>query len=276
MERVPNGDDSQAHMVPSFGKVKTGKPRAPKLQVCSLLVQAYRTLLNVSSCPLKGFRVEGPRNPTVPKQDKEAVKRKRAYASLDDEDAARTPNQARPARPPAQARPGPAHAAAPGSGGPPRTMLRLRFSAVIVPCPPPAESTYNIMRGHAKSLRKCLRSAGFLLVGPCDAQVSVLVWPRSAVRTCLVNVLANHDMRRMMVWWTLQDWCLVQDYALPTETQVHVALKRLDPLLKKEAVQVNTKKRVVIAKFGDEPRATQASMALDRWSDFWHHPKASI
>ena len=55
---------------------------------------------------------------------------------------------------------------------------------------------------------------------------------------------------------------------------MHVAMKRVAPALRKDAVQVNQRKRVVIVKFADEPLATQASMALDGWAEFWHHPKA--
>jgi hypothetical protein len=51
-------------------------------------------------------------------------------------------------------------------------------------------------------------------------------------------------------------------------------MKRVAPALRKDAVQVNQRKRVVIVKFADEPLATQASMALDGWAEFWHHPKA--
>ena len=95
-------------------------------------------------------------------QDKEAVKRKRAFAALDDEDAAGAPKQARP---PAQARPGAAHAAAPASaGGPPRTMLRLRFNAVRAPSPPPAQATWD-WRARRNLIHR-LHGAGFLCPRP--------------------------------------------------------------------------------------------------------------
>ncbi len=66
----------------------------------------------------------------------------------------------------------------------------------------------------------------------------------------------------------------MQDLAPPTQTQVHLRMKQFAPALPKEAVLVNRTKKIVTVKFGSEPLATKASMALDGWDEYWHHPKA--
>ena len=43
--------------------------------------------------------------------------------------------------------------------------------------------------------------------------------------------------------------------------------------LQREAIQINSTKKVITVKFGSEPEATKASMDLDTWSELWHHPR---